>query len=253
MTRPKTSHSVDLNKTQGEELKVLCTRCGNSTNHVVVVSVDCSETEDDGDDWFRTQDNFQILQCRGCDVYTFRHLNWFSELDDPMSGTDGSTEWLYPKRNARTISVADYFNVPVAIQRIYRESIEACNNEYFTLAAGGLRALVEGICADQSIPDGPVSDPNGGAPKRKKTLEGKINGLVEKGILTQKNAETLHEHRILGNEALHELEYPRYGEIKLAIEIIQHVLDELYEIPAKGRELRQHGAKRRARPKSPRT
>jgi hypothetical protein len=245
---PRTSHSVDLNKTQSEELKVLCATCRNTTNHVVVVSVDSSDTEDDGDERFRTEDNFQILQCRGCDAYTFRHLNWFSELDDAMSGTDGNTERLYPKRNARTIPVADSFNVPVAIQRIYRESIDACNNEYFTLAAGGLRALVEGICADQSIADGPVPDPNGGAPRRKNTLEGKINGLVEKGILTQKNAETLHEHRILGNEALHELESPRYGELKLAIEIIQHVIEELYEIPAKGQELRQHRTKREARP-----
>ena len=44
--------------------------------------------------------------------------------------------------------------------------------------------------------------------KRFKNLEGKIAGLYEKGFLTKKSSTILHEHRFLGNEAVHELSQP---------------------------------------------
>lgn len=73
---------------------------------------------------------------------------------------------------------------------------------------------------------------------------GKISGLSEKGILTKKNSEILHEHRYLGNEAVHELSQPSEEEVKLAIEIIEHTLESLYEISEKAEELRMRKSKR---------
>jgi hypothetical protein len=239
-----------LNETQGKEVKLLCAECKRSTNHVVLVSVDNSNSQemDDGF-WVSSLDNYQVVQCKGCDTHSFRHLNWFSEYENPEQGIDGTTERLYPKRNARTIQILELLNVPANIRRIYRESIDSCNNECFTVSAAGLRAVVEGICADQGIKDGPVTDPETNVTKRMNNLHGKINGLVEKGKLTSTSAETLHGHRFLGNGAVHELTQPSYGELKLAIEIIQHTLEQLYEIPIKSEELKEHiknrGAKRK--------
>ena len=68
---------------------------------------------------------------------------------------------------------------------------------------------------------------------------GRIAGLQEKGILTQNNAQTLHEHRCMGNAAVHELARPSVDELRLAIEIIEHILEQLYEIPEKAIELKR--------------
>lgn len=46
------------------------------------------------------------------------------------------------------------------------------------LCAAGLRALVEGICADRKVKRGPVKDQQSGKVNQKTNLEGKINGLV---------------------------------------------------------------------------
>lgn len=74
--------------------------------------------------------------------------------------------------------------------------------------------------------------------ERRNNLQGKINGLYEKGVLTKESAESLHEHRYLGNEAVHELSQPSKEELALAINIIEHILETIYEIPEKVLELR---------------
>jgi hypothetical protein len=111
---------------------------------------------------------------------------------------------------------------------------------------------VEGTCAAQGIIDGPVEQPKKGGGKetvRKGNLEGKIAGMAEKGILTSGAAQSLHEHRYLGNNAVHELAMPSRDELKLAIEIIEHVLDQLYVIPEKALELKKRAAARKAKKK----
>lgn len=65
----------------------------------------------------------------------------------------------------------------------------------------------------------------------KSNLEGKINGLAQKKFLTAQNAEALHEHRFLGNDALHELTQPSSEELKLAIEIVEHTFKSVFDLP----------------------
>jgi hypothetical protein len=49
----------------------------------------------------------------------------------------------------------------------------------------------------------------------------------------------LHEHRYLGNEAVHELARPTEEVLQLAIEIVEHMFESLYEIPEKAEDLRK--------------
>lgn len=237
----KVKEKITENKTKGRALKLLCSDCNRSTKHIVLASIDEDGSEEwDEDCWISWENNYQIVQCQGCETISFRHLNWFSEYQDHDSS--GHTERVYPKRDLDTLKIKELLNVPKVLRRIYRETIEAFNSECLTLCAAGLRGIVEGICANQGVADGPVEVPaKGGGTKtvRKDNLEGKISGLYEKGILTQGSADILHGHRFLGNEAVHELAQPSSDELQLAIEIIEHTLEQLYEIPEKAFELKQ--------------
>jgi|HubBroStandDraft_5_1064220.scaffolds.fasta_scaffold55881_2 hypothetical protein len=243
--------AANENKTKGKRVEIFCSGCSRSTNHLVIVSVDIEGSEELPDDaWIAWADHYQVVQCQGCNAFSFRHLHWFSEEEDPTSGSDGLSERLYPERDGAHLRSREFMSVPPRLDRIYRESIHCFNSECFTLCAAGLRGLVEGICADQKVTDGPVERPaKGGGTRivREKNLEGKIAGLHEKGILTKSAAETLHEHRYLGNEAVHELTRPSRAELKLAAEIIEHILEELYEIPEKAVELKAEKARRKLR------
>lgn len=255
-----TKDSVKLNQTQGQNLVALCTKCRQETNHTVLSSVDTEGYEIVdyiGNDpkepiTINWSNNYQVIQCQGCDEITFRHKNWFSEYEQfygPNNGCDGTSIRLYPKRSLGSCQMIDLHNTPEKLSRIYRETIDSFNNECLMLCAAGLRTIVEGICANQNIKDGPIeiSGKNGNAKiERKTNLQGKISGLNEKGVLTKEQSELLHEHRFLGNDAVHELSQPSIEELKLAIEIIEHIIKNIYEIPKKATDLRMKVQKRKA-------
>jgi len=176
---------------------------------------------------------WEILRCRGCDEVSFREI--WKTSEDPYPSVK-----LYPDRGENIHPKKIYRNAPRRLRRIYREVIKCYNNEISILCAAGLRALIEGICKDKKIKAGPVEITKKFGEKeikQRSNLEGKIEGMVEKNHLTRKHGDILHNIRFLGNESLHDLEEPINDELKLAIEIVEHTLDNLYEIPGKGEEL----------------
>jgi len=232
----------ELNKDLGTVIRIICAECKNHTNHKVVASLRRSgggPTADDGYDfWWEIV--YQIVQCQGCDTASFRSRSTTSEDMDDEHGPMYSV-LLYPKRTADTHPLKEFFNVPTLLRMVYRETIDCFNNGNYTLCAAGVRALVEGLCKESGIADGPVEGTDaGGKPvvRRRKDLQGLINGLHEKGILTKKSADMLHEHRFLGNTAIHDLTTPKPGDLKLAIEIVEHVFENMYEMPEKALKLK---------------
>ena len=225
-----------------KQIKVNCQQCDRETNHAVLQFAEFSGHQEDYDIyWWST---YQIIQCNGCDTVSFRKEQWDSETEETI-------ERLYPERRIENRANRDYENVPHSIIELYRETLMCYNNGILVLCAAGIRALIEAICTEQRITGGQVAavdqDGNITESKQRNNLEGKINALHEKGILTKNYTETLHEHRFLGNDALHKMLVPREQELDIAIDIIEHVMETVYEIPYKGKELVQARKKRQAK------
>lgn len=227
------------NKTKGKEIHVYCHECKRDNTHVVVVSADMDYRQDFDEDFsVEAESNHQVIRCR-CGNFSFRRLSWCSESQD--HDWDGRTETLYPVREPETRPAKTFKNVPPFITDIYEQTIQAYNNQSFILCAAGLRVIVEGICEVKDVKGGTVMRPQKGGTLvecRSRGLDGKIAGLCEKQILTRKSAEMLDEHRFLGNGAVHDLAQPARRELKLAIEIIEHIFGEIFEMPRKAEALR---------------
>ena len=219
------------NKTKGEKKRILCANCNRETNHIVLVSIDRNGEECYSDeDWITWGENSEIVQCQGCEATSFVTHSWCSE-DDPH---EQANIRIYPKRDSSAINKKEFWEVPRNLRRIYNEVIDSFNNDCFLLCAVGIRTLVEGICADKSVVNGivPIKKADGSMEDKVMTnLQGKIFGLHQKGFLTKQNADILHEHRYLGNDAVHGFSIPSTNELKLAVEIIENTLEQLYEIP----------------------
>jgi hypothetical protein len=233
---------IETDKTKNKPRKILCCQCKHETNHIVLASINAKGTENwDDDGYFQWETDYEIVQCRGCDEISFRMNSSDSESYDEEGGYY-STETIFPKRTRETINIIFFHNLPYNINRLYQETINCYNNDIMTLCAAGVRALVEGICLDKNIKDGEIeySDKKGPIKKRRiKELQGRINGLMEKGIITKEQTIALHEQRYLGNEAIHELSIPSKNELSLAIHIIEDMLKLIYELPDKTSELQR--------------
>lgn len=225
-------------------MKSVCSNCKSATNHSVlnetVINVD-----DEINQWWEIH-KYQIIKCLGCDSISFRKLyndiaqNQGSEYVDE----DPWTQKVFPKRTLHSLVIRNVFNTPQNVKNIYRETIEAFNNGQFVLCSGGLRSIIEGICKERGIVSGSVDNGKGGI-KISKNLDGKIEGLNARGFLTLSNSNILHELRFLGNEALHDLTSPSMEELKLAIDIIEHTLIQIYELESKAVKLKTEIAKRK--------
>ncbi|MGB0879463.1 MAG: DUF4145 domain-containing protein [Polaribacter sp.] len=234
-------------KTKDNIEKVLCRSCENDTKHKVLTSINEKGTEDFGDyasiDW---SSDYEIIQCLGCDTISFRNCSTNSE-DTNHKFIPIPTILIYPRRGKDSLFTKHYFNVPFNLQRIYSETIDSYNNGNLILCGAGVRALVEGLCQKNGITEGNVEITKKDGSKEKKlrsNLQGKINGLHESGKLTTQHANILHEHRFLGNKAIHELSIPSKEDLNLAIEIVENVFDTLYEVPNKGMQLKNKRLKK---------
>lgn len=214
-------------------MKSYCSTCCRPTNQKVLKEEILSYHEEESGWWDDT--TYQIIQCMGCDTISFRRL--YNDISMQQNNDeDTTTEELYPKRGIHSRPIKAFRNVPVDIKKVYLETIEAYNNNLTLLCGVGIRAVLEGICIDKGIKDGTFAN-SGGKEIKSKGLDGKIYGLASNGYLTSDNAEVLHELRFLGNAAVHELATPSTEDLSMAIEIIELVLDNIYELKHKAKHL----------------
>ncbi len=212
-----------------EEIKIeklLCSCCGRTTNHKKVWNHEIKKEDVGADMWESTE--YELFQCMGCETPLLRRAYMFSEdlnLEEVNGVLQAIPEYTFwPKIGYRLLKLKQFGSVPANIQRIYRETIDAYNYEMPTLCAGGIRAVIESVCQDKKIEG--------------RDLKDKINELKNQGLITTEFAEALHENRLLGNNALHELKLFGDYELKTAIELIEMMLDYLYESKNKKEILR---------------
>lgn len=231
------------------KIKVACRSCAIETNHEVL----CQTGEDTDNEFsdYTTSTRYQIVRCCGCETTSFRHTCFDSMWDrEPFVEIFPEPRGDHPLRSADFRQEAVYQTLSGNIKGIYSEMREAFNNRMFILCSIGLRGVVEAICADRNIINGPkeLSDPSSPTVNN---LQGKINGLAKRSILTPAHADFLHQHRFMGNDSVHELVCPEEKDLVAAIDIINHTLDGLYRISRVGEDLKARRAPQVAAAPSP--
>lgn len=216
-------------------MKVQCNRCNQITNHKIVTDYKKQdiieiEVETGVKEQYHsgTTYKYQIVECLGCESVSYVTRDEFRRvLEQDKSGnlifTDKIFEKIYPERAGNFIASRKIIGVPVMIFKAYQEVNDCYNNELRILCAGGLRVIVEAICNHFEI--------------KGNTLGDRINGLSNSKLLSTKSAQALHIHKFVGNFALHRLDMPEKEELKAAIEIVEHTLIELFELPIKENNL----------------
>jgi len=204
-----------------ETTKIQCLACDGSTNHDVVASHKSHFGSDEMgiDVW----NGYEIAVCRGCGSVSFVHTSACSEDFDPNTGEISSSVTLYPDRLSGRKQIHGDENFPAKTRRIYSEVIKAMNSSSPLLAAIGLRALIESICLDQAA--------------KGKNLKARISALAALGLLSQRQADILHNHRFMGNKAAHEMEAAPPQELVAALEIAETLLKTIYLLPVLGAKI----------------
>lgn len=203
------------------KVTALCNSCERVTNHNVLAEY--KNSGDTGDvQWWAT---YQIIQCLGCDEISFRIFSSHTEDLDPITGRPNVIIELYPNRTIGQEPINNYEEFPAKTKRIYLETLKALNNQIPLFAAIGLRAIIESICLEQKT--------------KSNNLRGSIDELADLGLLSKKQAEFLHAHRFMGNEAAHEIVAPKPQHLIAALDIAETLLKTIYILPSVAEQLKK--------------
>ncbi len=211
-----------INKTQGEEHELPCIKCTGKTAHKVLASVDIRGEDGDSNFSFEWATDNQIVQCLGCKTVSFRKASSNSE-DYHQINEEGDCEYsidemLYPTRIEGIKGLGDETHyLPSNVRKIYDETLMALSSQAPVLAGIGLRALLETVCKEKNATG--------------RDLLKKIDSLVSAGILTPASAAILHKIRTLGNAAAHEMKPHSDKQLRLAMDIVEHLLKDVYILP----------------------
>lgn len=222
--------------------KLYCQVCKGKTNHGIGFKYTESSYED-----FQWEKDYYVTKCLGCDSIAFA-----TEYgDESMVGRDEFGDYevytsvkVYPEEPKNEINqrfdphiLKEFNNTPDLIEMLYIQIVTAYNMKSYLLSAVGLRMMLDGICKDLNIKEGFVLNENGekevnneGEEIRNRKLIGKINGLIEQGVIVQKQAAILHQIRELGNTTVHELEVPKRRTVQFGLDIIENMIHNIYEL-----------------------
>lgn len=226
------------------EEKVYCRLCKRKTNHNILKEIkDHSGLHEDSPIGY--DDDYYIVQCRGCDTYAF--VNVYS--DESMQAYFVGEAYHYkdfkvypeePKINDEPLlnrNQKEFVEAPESIVKLYNQVISSYTRNDLLLTGVGLRMILEGICLELNIKDGPLFNEDGEVRLNKKdeeiksgSLEGKINGLYKEEHIVKKHTKILQEIRDLGNATAHELKVPTRRVILLALEAVEQLIINVYEM-----------------------
>jgi len=213
----------------GAHSQVYCNTCRVETHHELKAiharGNELVHSKDEGDEYtgFDEEWEYRLWICRGCDTATLETAYTNTGMLDPKARYNVWESTLHPKRKRRDWPSKRFRQLDNKLAHIHQEVIESFNANLRTLCAIGLRALLEGICADKKVTG--------------RNLKEKIDGLEVH--LPSNIVESLHSFRFMGNEAAHELQAPARAELQLAIEVMEDLLNFLYELDYKARRLYQ--------------
>lgn len=191
--------------------RLYCNCCRGETNHIQrgIHSIN-EEPDDDGN---RGETTYVLWTCAGCDTGMMEtELRYVLKNEGPVCSSAYD-----PPRSRDDLRAKVFRKIPPKLRTIYAQTIKAFNHKLWVLCAAGLRALIEGICADKGLSG--------------RNLEQKINAL--EGHLPKAIVANLHSFRFMGNQAVHELTAPKRDELKIAIDVIEDLLNFLYDLDYK--------------------
>ncbi len=194
--------------------KYFCRTCSGLRNHKQIHEEKRKGSENE--DSFQWVHKFLIIECLGCETLSF--LEIYGDTGMITYSEEGPSDYYFDEtifpRYLETKPLEKSYFIPKMIKTIYDETIESFKADSKILTAGGLRAIIEATCNHLKI--------------KKANLADRIDLLYKGGYLTLNESKRLHSIRFLGNDALHEMEKPKKEQLYILLDIINHLLGNLF-------------------------
>lgn len=199
-----------------------CRACGRNTRHEILFNLE----EENLPELYHEKDTWQVVKCMGCLSIGFRYRN--DDFEQVWEDADGDVHHkieisTFPRVISNHKKLASAFHIPSLIRKVYEQTLSAYGEKAYVLASIGLRATIEAVCNQLNLSRNP--------------LEKRIDQLFKGGYVSNGDKKRLHAIRFLGNDAVHEIKEPRESELRVALEIVEHLLNSVFILEKKAKSL----------------
>lgn len=225
---------------QGNIIKAHCNVCAGERNHLVIHHHNKEwreQLEDNAPVYIYGEDLYQLLQCAGCERVTLRHTNLFSEHTD-HEGRMVPTVTYYPpatfRRQPRWLSGKEgllFTGQTDFVPRLLTEIYTALHGECLSLAAMGVRALLERVMIDR------VGDHS--------SFTANLKAFQDQGFIARRQTDILAATLDVGHASMHRNYAPTRDDIRLALDITENVIEMVYVSHEQAAELKKQIPPRR--------
>lgn len=210
-----------------------CNHCGGHRNHEVMNKIDKSWNEDVGENYQISGRNlYTVLECRGCESVKILHQSWFSEETDE-NNAPLMTERYYPTSIFRPHppwlwQLDKLWHITKLLKEIYK----ALQNDAPSLAAMGIRAVIEAIMIDK------VGD--------QKTFSANLKAFQGQGYISTFQLGILEVALEIGHATIHRGLIPDKDHLEIALDTVENLVHSLYLLEdrakATGKRIPKRGA-----------
>jgi hypothetical protein len=211
---------------QGDIIKAHCNRCSGERNHFIIHVHEEEWSEDLGDEAFISgKDRYELLKCAGCGDVRLRHTNWFSEHEDER-GKPIPTITYYPPASIRrepawlsSVDVSHGVNVhivwmPEYVSRLLREVYIALQNDCCSIAAMGIRALLERLMIEHVDDQGSFS--------------ANLDAFEKAGYFGGRQREIIETTLEVGHASVHRNYNPTRQDVTQVLDIAENIIQSIY-------------------------
>lgn len=204
--------------TESKNIKAECLDCKRETNHLVIATkIHAPFYQHE----YYDGKEYSIIQCLGCDQFSFLKTYHDYETRYPIDWEENEFDHVRTYTNfypdASEVLNKYRISLPESLYTIYAETKVAFTQNLDIFTAIGIRSIIECICKDKKVTG--------------RDLEKKISNLKTLGDISKRDVDLLHSLRFLGNDAVHELIKPERNDIKVAFNIIEHLIQAIYLMP----------------------
>lgn len=211
---------------QGDIVKAHCNRCSGNRNHFVIYAHQEKWTEDLGNEAFISgEDRYELLKCAGCGDFRLRHTNWFSEHIDEQ-GKPIPTVTYYPPASIRrepawlgSVDVSHGVNVhivwmPGYVSHLLHEVYVALQNDCCSIAAMGIRALLERLMIEHVDDQGSFS--------------GNLTAFEKEGYVGGRQKVIIETTLEVGHASIHRNYNPTREDVLQVLDIAENIIQSIY-------------------------
>ena len=195
-----------------KQTKAHCNRCGGDRNHKVLHSTITSWEDDESG--IGGKDEYETLTCLGCDSVMLRHSSWFSEDPDPYPSIGYFPPPIFRPEPEWFSELFTGIGKDRFVKKLLKEIYVALQNNLPSLAAMGVRSLIEKIMISKSGDHG--------------SFARNLKSFEELGYVSRIERERLETILEAGSAAIHRDFSPETSDVITLVDITEHIVQSVY-------------------------